>query len=132
MRNGKLLAVVGIVAGAVGILGAALLFRKFRSVKVVADAEDRLVEEVMRVALPKRIKPKSKKGKKVSVLTKQKLGKAGEVLRKMKAGNSYTQIELEQLTKIPYRSIRRYVEVLHKEGKIITEGYGKGKKFSKK
>lgn len=132
MRKSALFLAAGAVAGTIGLLGAALLLKRFRGVKVVADAEDRLVDEIMKVALPKRTRKSKKVTKKTSVAVKQKKSKTGSLLSKMKKGSAYTQVELAELANIPYRSVRRYVESLVAEKKLETLGYGKGKKFSRR
>jgi predicted HTH transcriptional regulator len=71
----------------------------------------------------------SGKVKKLSSLAVAKLGNAKKLLEFMKKGKEYTQVMLEEISKIPYRSVRRYIEALLKQGKIIASGYGKGKHF---
>jgi hypothetical protein len=141
MRKGGIVVFAGIALGAVAVVGAALLLQKFRKNKYVAEAEDQLVERVLAIArksriapaksVAKKIKPKkSVKSKKADAHAVAKKGKEQLLAKKMKKGVSYSQIELAEMSGIPYRSVRRYVEELVAQGKVSASGYGKGKTFS--
>lgn len=70
-------------------------------------------------------------GRRQSKLVKEKLKKSDELLKKLRRGREYTQVEIQELSKIPYRSVRRYVDELLTQGKLEANGYGKGKRFKK-
>jgi vacuolar-type H+-ATPase subunit I/STV1 len=95
--------------------------------KVAAQAEDTLenVADSVTKAIKKRSPKKVKKS--IAAIT----AKATEVLAVMTKNKQYTQKELADLTSIPYRSIRRYVEELIGSKKVSENGYGKGKRFMK-
>lgn len=144
MRNREISAVAGILVGVAGIVALGLLLKKFSSNKKIEAFEENLVEKIVEYSPFKKVKKqKSKKivttlkkrivaSRKKSKLAVAKLGNAKKLLSFMKKGKEYTQVMLEEVSKIPYRSVRRYIEVLEDQGRIIASGYGKGKKFLKK
>jgi hypothetical protein len=136
MRRRDVVALAGVVAGAAGVITLGFLLKKFLSSKRVEKFEEELVERIIENSPIHGItagKKRSKRSAKVqgSRLVKQKRDSAAKLLASMKRGQSYTQVELVDKSGIPYRSVRRYVELLAKEGKLRSMGYGKGKKFTK-
>lgn len=102
-----------------------------KTAKKVAPKTTAKVEKVA-----KKVATSAKKAKKsVAKQAKKSIaavsGKAADVLSAMTKNKQYTQKELADLTNIPYRSIRRYVEELVTGKKISENGYGKGKRFMK-
>lgn len=100
---------------------------KDKSKKFAGSKKIRTTERASIAHLSKRRKSKKKKTK----LVQEKLRKSDAMLKKLKPGVEYTQIEIQKLTKIPYRSVRRYVNELIDQNKLIAKGYGKGKRFSR-
>ena len=119
---------LGFAAGALALVGVAFVLKKACDVGVIDVEKVKKIDE----KLVKQVRTFAKKSTvKVSKLVKQKKQKALDLLKYMKKATHYTQVELVKLTSIPYRSVRRYVDELIKEGKLLAKGYGKGKKFVK-
>lgn len=148
MRKRDIVTFTGVIVGAAGVIALGFLLKKFIANKKVEQFEEDLVAAIVdkspfhgitqtkkisaKETVVNKIVVKKPNGRKVSVLAVAKLGNAKKLLEFMKKGAEYTQVMLENLSKIPYRSVRRYIDVLTKQGKIIATGYGKGKKFTKK
>lgn len=137
MRNKEVLTIAGVVAGVAGVVTLGLLLKKFIANKKVEQFEEELVQTIVEkspfhaIELRKKSKGSKVKLRKVSILATAKLGNAKKLLDFMKREKEYTQVMLETISKIPYRSVRRYIDILSKQGKIVATGYGKGKKFMK-
>ncbi|MCC7303973.1 hypothetical protein IT418_00970 [bacterium] len=131
MNNQKVASTVaGVVVGAAGIIAVGFLLRKFIGNKQVEAFEEKLVEKIVESSPFKSQRKRTVKKK--SKLVVAKLGNAKKLLSVMKKGKEYTQVMLVSVSKISYRSVRRYIETLVQQGKIVTRGYGKGKKFVKR
>lgn len=130
MNKKEVLLLCGFVAGVVGTAVTVAVIVKNHKKAMRENLEKHLsfsfdIPEHVDVA---KIMPRAKKS---SSLVQQKNDKAHALLKIMKAGKSYTQVELQELSSIPYRSVRRYIDALVKDQKITAVGYGKGRKFSK-
>lgn len=134
-RN-EMLAVCGLVAGLVGTAITVALVLRHRKQQERHELEEHISfpfhipSGELSVASSTPIIHETP-AKKSSSLVKQKHDKAQALLKLMKAGKAYTQVELQELSNIPYRSVRRYIEALIRDQKITAEGYGKGRKFSR-
>lgn len=137
MRSKEISALTGIIVGAAGVVALGFLLKKFLSNKKVEQFEEKLVAKIVEnspFSREKRSKPKKKNtsiAKRKSKAVVAKLGNAKNLLAMMKKGKEYSQIMLENISNISYRSVRRYIDVLVKQGKVTAKGYGKGKKFMK-
>jgi len=143
MRKRDVLALAGVVVGAAGIVALGFLLKKFLSNAKVEKFEENLVAKIVENSPIKggsKAKARKQKSKKVAkkVVKRNtskraivKGGNASKLLKVMKRGQEYSQVELEKMSKIPYRSVRRYVESLVGQQKVMAEGYGKGKRFIK-
>lgn len=123
-RKSTLGSLSGIVLGAVGIVGGLLLWKILKGHEYSLDSADGSVARAV-----KHLRTTSKNAKKVS--PNPKASKVTQLLKVMKRGVSYTQVQLEKLTDIPYRSVRRYVDTLILQKKVASSGYGRGKVFKK-
>ncbi len=135
-RRNEKFAACGLIVGVVGAAIAVALVLKHRKNQERHELEDHISFpfhipdgelEVASSTPMVSVTP----GKKSSSLVKQKQDKAHALLKIMKTGQTYTQVELQELSDIPYRSVRRYIDALVKDQKIKAKGYGKGRKFSK-
>jgi len=153
MRRRDVLAFAGIVAGAAGVIALGFLLKKFIANKKVEKFEDELVGRIVDGSpFKEAVRPRKKSrktrvlskrpvktrkavtksnAKKTSVLVFEKTNRAKKLLSAMDKGQAYTQVMLEKQARLPYRSVRRYVEYLVQQGKVQAMGYGKGKKFIK-
>ncbi len=59
------------------------------------------------------------------------LRRAKQLLRFMRKGKQYTQQQLAEASGIPYRTVRRYVRILEKNGLVGTSGKARGFKVYK-
>lgn len=101
-------------------------------VKKVAKLNIKPVK-VAKASVKKIVKKSNKKvgTKSVKATKVAKATKTNGLLKVMEKGRGYTQLELSKTAKIPYRSIRRYIDTYVKSKKIVESGYGKGKRFTK-
>lgn len=121
----KVLALAGgLVAAVVGVLFVKELLSPHNK---VSETVDTIIRQVKKKVTKKRAPLKKSNPTKTATPSSH-----AKLLSVMKKGTQYTQVELQSISKIPYRSVRRYVESLVSAGKISETGYGKGKRFTKK
>lgn len=123
MDKKKVITGIGILAG-LGAIAGFLLWKKSKKVEQLRmELFD--YEPQSESSFPKQMQKRNK-------LVKQKESRASKLLKKLEAGRAYTQVEIQKLSKVPYRTVRRYVEELLGHDLLVASGYGKGKRFSKK
>ena len=155
MRKRDVLALAGVIVSAAGVVALGFLLKKFLSNAKVEKFEENLVAKIVEGSPIKGVmkakarrqkstkagkqestkarKQKSKKVVKLKTLKRveAKGGNAEKLLEVMKKGQEYSQVQLGKVSKIPYRSVRRYIDSLIKQKKVEAKGYGKGKRFVK-
>lgn len=138
MRKRDVLAVAGVVAVAAGVVALGFLLKKFLSNTKVEKFEENLVARIVEnspikgIVMRKSRKRQAEKApvkRKSATLVAVRSGNATKLLAVMKKGHEYSQVELGKVSKIPYRSVRRYIDLLIKSKKVQAQGYGKGKRF---
>lgn len=101
--------------------------------KVLKNVRKELTKTVGTVVVPKKGRTilKKVKSKVTKSPNKAVISRSEQILSIMKKGSEYTQLQISELSGIPYRTIRREIAALLKAKKIHESGYGKGKRFRK-
>jgi|GEM_PF-3145463 len=95
--------------------------------KVIGNVKKEVVKGVSKVLVPKKVKTLKRRLK----LKNIKQSRSQQILAIMKKNIEYTQLQVSELSGIPYRTVRREIAVLSKSKQIQESGYGKGKRFRK-
>lgn len=134
MNSKQWFKLAGIGLGIIGVVVSLTLVKRLGFPGIVGAGagnmlDNELVKKFKKLGVPK--KRVVKKIKRHTLLVEKKQNKSLFLWRLMKPGRGYTQIELQEISHVPYRSVRRYVESLLVAKKIKAVGYGKGRRFSK-